>query len=390
MAPQRAARIARYEPGHEAAVRAFNSRLAAGGNGWRFPEASVPDWIPETNGARVYQEFFLFLEDDAVRGGYALKRQDMSLDGVLQRVGTFFLPLSEGAINPAYPLVATRLLRDAMRREPLLCGLGMGGTDTNPARIMRALRWRLQLVPFYFKVRHGARFLREIRYLRRGRAVSALCDLGAASGLGTLAARAADLALTRRTWERGDRAEQVDTCGTWLDDVWSRCAGRYSFVAVRDSDTFNRVYPPATRRAQLLRVSRGDRALGCVVVQDTYRDGPKFFGNMRVGLIADAAAAPEDADAVIGLATRELEQSGHDLMVSNQMHPAWRAALRRAGFVRGPSNFVFAVSPPLAERLRVRDPHWRAMHVNRGDGDFPWPGARIDWEGPPPPSWRPG
>jgi len=198
-APHRAARIAPYEPAHEAAVRAFNRRLAAGGNGWRFPEASVPDWIPATDGARVYQEFFLFLEDDEVRGGYALKRQDMALDGVVQRAGTFFLPLSEGAINPAYALVATRLLRDAMRREPLLCGLGMGGTDTNPARLMRALRWQMQLVPFYFKVCHGGRFLREIRYLRRGRTVSALCDLAAASGLGTLAAGAAARVLTRRT-----------------------------------------------------------------------------------------------------------------------------------------------------------------------------------------------
>jgi hypothetical protein len=181
----------------------------------------------------------------------------------------------------------------------------------------------------------------------------------------------------------------VETCGEWLDRVWASSAARYSFATVRDSATLNRLYPLATRRARLLRVSRGDRAIGCAVVQDAFRDAPKYFGSLRVGMIADCMAAPEDADTVIGLATRELEESGMDLLVSNQIHPAWRRALRHAGFVRGPSNFVFAVSPQLAERMRACDPDWRRVHVNRGDGDFPWPGDRIAWEGAPPPSWRP-
>src|SRR5207245_6779605 len=111
----------------------------------------------------------------------------------------------------------------------------------------------------------------------------------------------------------------------------------------------------------------------------------KYFGDLQVGTIVDGVAAPDHADVVVERATRQLEERGVDLLVSNQLHPAWRMALRRAGFMRGPSNFLFATSPALAQRLRARDPLWRAVHVNRGDGDAPWPGDRAtpeNWHEP--------
>jgi len=59
-----------------------------------------------------------------------------------------------------------------------------------------------------------------------------------------------------------------------------------------------------------------------------------------------------------------LRERGVDLIVSNQMHPAWGAALRGAGFFQAPSNFLLAISPKLGETLR--DP--RGIHINRGMG----------------------
>src|SRR3989441_8362340 len=213
-------RIEPFGPQHVAAVRAFNQRLGAGGISWRFPERWVPDWLPNVDGARVYQEFFLLLEGEDVRGAYALKHQDVSLSGEIQRVGSFYLPLSEGGINPAYGLVASRLLQDAMRRVPLLYSVGMGGRGTQVARLVRAIGWPMQVVPFYFKVRHGSRFLREVRYLRRGRGGGALLDLAAASRIGALAARGADLAPTR--WRAGPAGARGPRGGGggWVGAPW--------------------------------------------------------------------------------------------------------------------------------------------------------------------------
>ena len=58
-----------------------------------------------------------------------------------------------------------------------------------------------------------------------------------------------------------------------------------------------------------------------------------------------------------------------DLIVSNQLHAAWRKALAGAGFHHGPSNFLFAASPALA--ARIGDAADDELHMNRGDGDGP-------------------
>src|SRR5205085_292365 len=97
----------------------------------------------------------------------------------------------------------------------------------------------------------------------------------------------------------------------------------------------------------------------------------KYFGNMRVGSVVDVLAAPEDAPKVIAAATQVLDDRGPDLLLSNQSHPAWISALKSAGFIEGPSNYIFATSGPLTELLVKFDPAGAEIHLARGDGDGP-------------------
>ena len=74
----------------------------------------------------------------------------------------------------------------------------------------------------------------------------------------------------------------------------------------------------------------------------------KQFGDMRVGTIVDCLAPPADAPAVMRAAAALLEARGVDLIISNQLHAAWSNALVHAGFLRGPSNYLLALSPAFA------------------------------------------
>jgi hypothetical protein len=60
-----------------------------------------------------------------------------------------------------------------------------------------------------------------------------------------------------------------------------------------------------------------------------------------------------------------------DLIVSNQAHREWRAALECAGFLQGPSNYIFAASKELARRLDPWEQGFSKLHITRGDGDGP-------------------
>jgi hypothetical protein len=355
-----------------AAVHEFNCRLAAGGAPWHFPEDPLPDWLPREDERPPFQEFFLLLEGEDVRGAYALKHQEVSFWGQVKATGNLNLPISEGMINPRYSLVGSQLVNDAVRREPLNFVVGIGGEDMRIARILRAMGWQLTSVPFYFKVLNGYRFLRQIQYLRKSRLNALLLDLAAVSGAGWIGAKAAN-AVLERPW-RGDGtlvAEVVEQFGSWADDVWNACANRYAFASVRTSEVLNRVYPAAHDHRTRLKVSDGHRVLGLAVLQEE-RNLHSYFGDMRVGMILDCLSLPEDADWVVRAAARVLRQQGMDVALLNHSHPAWCGALRRAGFLQGPTNFLFAASKQLADFLVSIDANARGRFVMRSDGDWPW------------------
>ena len=379
-------RAVRFAPEHAPAVRAFNQRLARAGAPWRFPETTVPDWLPRADGVPVWQEYFLLLEDGAVRGAYVLKRQDAAVGRGSRRVGSFYWPLSEGAIDPAYALVAPRLLQAALEEEPLLFLVGMVDRDRPIARLVRALGWRLTSVPFYFKPVRPARFLRELCYVRRHTGPRLVLDLATMTGVGWLGLTLAGLALRARARPPAPaRVDRVERFGDWANAIWTTNAPRYSFVGGRDAAALNATYPPESDGFIRLRVSRGDRVIGWTVVQDSLAGSSEHFGGMRVGTIVDGFAAPEDAPAVVRASTDALRARQVDLIISNQSHRAWRRALSEAGFLRGPSSWLFAPSPALAALVVAVDPRGDAVHLNRGDGDWPW-GTGLEQPGRPPAS----
>lgn len=96
-----------------------------------------------------------------------------------------------------------------------------------------------------------------------------------------------------------------------------------------------------------------------------------YFGDMTVGSLVDALAAPGHEHTVVALAVRALRERRCDVVVTNQSHAAWRAALADDGWLSGPSNFVFAASPQLAAALGPLERSLATIHVDRADGDGP-------------------
>jgi len=357
-----------------AAVRAFNGRLAAGGVSTEFclPEHPAAGLLPKVADRRIYQEYFLARERDSVRGAYILKHQDFSFSGAIRPIAHLRLPISEGIINKAYAGLALQMLRNALRAHSSLFALGMGGFQQPLPRMLQALGWNLHEVPFYFKVNRPWRFLRHIQPLRKTPARRLAMDLVASSGIGWLGIKSLQAMRAQKSIPQfAGSVQQSEGFSAWADTLWENCQRQYSFLAVRDSATLNLLYPPGSGRFICLRFEGDDSLLGWAVVLDTRMENNKYFGNLRVGSIVDCLARTENAPQVIAAAVDLLEQRGVDLIVSNQSHHCWAAALRSAGFLRGPSNFIFAASPKLADSLRPLDPQRTRLHLNRGDGDGP-------------------
>ena len=357
-----------------AAVKQFNSRLLGSGvfHEFQFHESPTCAWLPKIEGRRIYQEYFVAAEDGAVRGGYVLKHQPFSFRGELQNLPFYHGPISEGLFNRKYRSVGALLTRHALDSQPLLFALGMGGWDQPLPRMLKAMRWKMFEVPFYFFAAKPFRFLRRIRAVRSTAFRTAAAEAGAWSGAGWLAIRALQ-ALRRRTPANASatKADTVPDFGEWADELWESCHDKYALAALRDRETLNILYPRANPKFHRLVVRCNGRTIGWAVVLDTAMHGHKYFGGLRVGSIVDCFGDPRQAASVAAQALAHLRERGVDLIVSNQSHQAWGAALRAAGFLKGPSNFLFAASPQLAARLDPFDAHQQELHFNRGDGDGP-------------------
>src|SRR5271165_2641271 len=126
---------------HVQAMKAFNRRLAQRGVKEQFWESPVSEWLPRRERVPLYNEYFIALEGDAVRGAYRLKPQPFAVRDEVVMISALTLPLSEGIVDPRFAMVGIELIQDAMARHPLLFGLGMGSFDAKIARFLQAMKW---------------------------------------------------------------------------------------------------------------------------------------------------------------------------------------------------------------------------------------------------------
>jgi hypothetical protein len=369
-----------YGQEHEPAVEEFNRRLQRSSEDQDlvFSKTAIPRWLPPSGNNPVWNEFFVAVEGSSVRGAYGLKQEMVFIRGRgMHRVACYHHPLSEGIIDRSYASVGALLARDALTRQPLLYALGMGGYERPLPKMLKALGFSLTPIPFYFRVVHATKFLLEMEALRQARWRAILMNIAAATGAGWLAIKAAQGAASLRGRHGDFVAEDVAEFSEWADDLWNLAKETVSLAAVRDANTLRLLYPADLDPAhsdrnrvtgiRRLRISRNGAAIGWAIIGERRKD-PKF-GRMRVGSIVDCWAPPENTPAVVRAATQALEKDGVDVIVSNQSHPVWCRALERAGFLKGPSTFIFAASKQLTELLQPLEENRPSFHITRADGD---------------------
>jgi hypothetical protein len=348
----------------------LNAKLLTGGSEWTFPLKEVGC---VGDAAAVWSQRFLAVEDGEVYGGYRLKHQAFFLDGRATEVGNLQIPVSLGVVDRRAAHVGIRLVFDAVKRSPLLYCLGLGSLEEPLAKMLSAARWQHLAVPFYFSIKSPRRFAENIRLSGRPgleralRLTGRLRIAGPALRLRSSLRRRSSQSARPTFDDAHVRADLHDVA----DPLFDAHRATFSFIADRRAAALVCLYPEDDARYVRLVVEEGREPVGWAVLLDTSMRDHKYFGDMRVGTLADCFAATGDTERVVAAADDCLARRGVDLVVSNQLHPSWCAALEAAGYEQGPSNFFFFFSPALAERLTtVADWHDR-IHLNRGDGDGP-------------------
>ncbi|MDQ3033994.1 MAG: hypothetical protein M3Y87_16385 [Myxococcota bacterium] len=357
--------------------------MRLGGSRWGWYVDPVPTWAPRVaDDQRVWREYWLAIEDgDCVRGGYALKPQEWRIRGRSEWVTDWQGPVSEGAISRKYNSLGLRLVRDMLKKRPLLYSWGHGSDEEPLVQMLRRMGWLMHPTPFALRVVDSYRFLRFNRHLRGTPERRLFLDGLALSGLGALGLRAMHAALEtrgalRRRRLSGATSEVVPELGPWADELWDRVKDEYAAIAVRDARTLNTLMPPGWDPHEWsapirLRVSRADRTLGWIAVSSAQMRGDARFGELNVGTLVDYLAHPDDAGEVVAAGFEHLRELGVDIVIANQSHPAWLRAFEDNGFVLVPHRRLFAGSPALREALAPFEETRRGLFLTNMDGHGP-------------------
>ena len=346
------------------ACRAFNERLRSHGEPpFLLPETAPPKQLGAPGG--ISWTHYVAVDDGgAVRGGVLLMEQRAWIGQRVASVINIQSPLSEGAVDRTYSGVGIQMLGFLTRQSPFLYAVGMG-SDRNPfARLLTAAGWLVKPVPFQFSVLRAGRFLREIGPLRQGRRKT-LARAAAAGGLGSVALAA---------WRSIHKRPSSDWCAlqstvSWPDElnlVWNACRDSFDFASLRDARGAADLHPPLQARLKRFLLRADGEILGWSVGIVTAMHGSPHFGDLTVGTILDALAPREHLNVLLALTHDALRDLGAEVIVSNQTHRYWRTRLASLGFLNGPSNYLVAMSKPLASEL-LGD--LGRAYVSRADGD---------------------
>jgi hypothetical protein len=365
--------IRRFQPDDIPAIDRLNARLIAGGVSDRVYRES-PTTPAESRGDPISQELYLATDGSEVRGGVWLHEHQFVHRGETFRAGWLKYPVSESLVNRDYGGVPGAMIVSMMRRQPQIMALGMGGRTTPFAQLLTALGWGIVDVPFFVAPVRTTRVfgslpqLRGSPLLRMGTKVAARTGVLAAAGLPIRLLQR----LTSALFLHGVDARPVDAFDDWTTRIWTLARDHYGFLARRDADMLNRFYASYTRLTRL-RVTKGGRDIGWVCVTLTQagaRAASREFGDLQVGMLADGMSHPSDAATVLAAGCRALIGAGADLLVTNQMYPSWQRPLRYLGFVKRPTNFLFAYSKPMGARVAAELASGDVF-LNRGDCDGP-------------------
>lgn len=359
-------------------VEDFNATMRDAGSPWGFYVEPEPRWIPKRPGQTVWRELHLAIENgERCVGAYGLKPQDWVIHGETEVVADWQGPVSLGAVDNRYAVLGLRLIRDMLKKQPMLFSWGHGGSGEPIVQLLRKMGWLMHETPFLFRVCKPKNFLQKNGQLRKDPRKALAQDVLAITGLGSIGMHALHRALRVKSLKRySSEANAFSEFGPWADQLWEAVKGRYDAIAVRDAASMNAMVPAEHTTTEWpeptrLRITKGERTLGWAVVLQREQSGDPRFGDMNVGMVADYLALPEDAGEVVHAAYHHLRDLGVDMVIANQSHPGWVSAFVDNGFVAVEDRRIFCASPALQKALEPWEQTKRGLFLSSFDGHGP-------------------
>jgi hypothetical protein len=337
------------------AVRDFNNRLQSSGT-------EVPFLLPEWSAERCShpKQPWLLLAGNDIRGGVLLTQHRARIGSDEQIAVNIQAPLTEAVINPQFASLSVGLFREIQRRFTFAYAVGMGGLDKPMPRLLKALKWQVDLTPFRFVPLNVGRVATSVKAIR-DRIPPLLMPFTELAG--TLVTPLFRQVLSIRGARDLGVVSKAEESTAAVAVAWAAMSRSINFGLTRDINAAAALY--AVNENEIVLQRRSDPR--CVaVVRIRHLDTRSPFAGLTVATVLELLA-PNERE--VGLLSRQvlgyLARCDVDIAVTNISNAAHVRSLDGSGWLRGPSNYVLALSPAMASAGVTAD----TSYVTRTDGD---------------------
>lgn len=360
-----------YEEKHIAAVKKFNERMLAAQTElfFTFPEVAKSSELAKDENSRIYQQYYLAVEEDNVHGGYILKQQPSQKLNNEITIGNYQLPLSEGIINPRFAMVGVQIYLDVIRKQKYLYSLGMGNQNRPLPQFLKKMGWSVGDVPFFFKILKPTNVIKYMPAIRNHYRLKPFMFILDQLKIFSLMINIYNLLQKIRSNKTDAKivVTHEPEFSNWADEIWQQSKNDFQWICERSSEILNTLYPSKSNRYIRLHLKKENKSIGWALVLATQMKEHKQFPNMKVGTIADGLCLKGYENDLIVACERFLQKQSVDLIISNQSHHRWTQAFKSNGYLNAPTNYIIAFSPEMMKGLT----DFSQCHINRGDGDGP-------------------
>ena len=322
----------------------------------------------------IYEREFVLTENKKnVKAGYTLKSQSFKINNEISQIGYYYNPVTAGLYDKKYNICGVLLLNDALKKYPNLFCLGMGSYSEPLPKLLKAYKWKFKKIPFFFQICNPQAFLENCNYLKNTKIKSFIVDMFKNTGLGWIIIKIVfklkSLLLFNFSKFPNVESKEAIRFTNDVDPIWEEVKKYNTFCAVRNSKYLNQLYSDQ-KFIKLKFVSSG-KIVGWTISLCTKLNNHKQFGSMKLGSIIDCLSLKGYEKILINKTLKILKEKSSDLIISNQSHIFWKKAFKFNSFINGPSNFIFAYSQSLTNKLNSNKNLKDFIHVTRADGDGP-------------------
>ncbi len=327
-------RLIEYNKSFNSSLESFNKRIRDSGNVFPNPE----EW-QYYEGDLINQKFYVLIDQDKIISAIcAIKNQIYLLKGNEINFQFIEYPISLSVVDSKYATDSIFLLKKITSASENMHGIGMGGLEEPLPKILRTLKFKTMLIPFFSYPISIQRFIELILRRKTGYDFKYLISIFCLFDFILKCFHSFKDKFFSKNFHFEEFNEFADTDNA----LWDSISNDFDLIAIKNKQNLNALYNKTPHHLHKFKIFENGKYLGWAILKITKHSKNKYFNNCTTATIVDLLCNQTDYDLFLTIIKRISRINKADMVLVNSTFGKFNDRLKKSHFIPIPSNYGFA------------------------------------------------